>query len=109
VIKNDNNPNLRYRGFLLTMVDLRNNLTKIVAEKIRYTLQGLVFDTMIPRNIRLAEVPYYGKPVIGFDKSCKGSTSYLDLASEILRQDGMEPQMVSAEGSGSNIEVAEGV
>jgi len=109
VIKNDNNPNLKYRGFLLTMVDLRNNLTKIVAEKIRYTLQGLVFDTMIPRNIRLAEVPYYGKPVIGFDKSCKGTTSYLDLANEILRQDGMEPLLVRTAGSGSNVEVAEGV
>ena len=59
IIKNENNPKLKSRGFLLTMVDKRNNLTKIVIEKIRYTLQGLVFDTMIPRNIRLEEVPYY--------------------------------------------------
>jgi len=87
VIKNDNNPGLKYRGFLLTMVDMRNNLTKIVVEKIRYTLQGLVFDTMIPRNIRLAEVPYYGKPAIGFDKNCKGAASYLALAKEILNAD----------------------
>ncbi|RMF69859.1 MAG: ParA family protein [Calditrichaeota bacterium] len=84
IIKNEHNINLKYRGFLLTMVDLRNRLTKIVVEKIRYTLQGLVFDTMIPRNVRLAEVPYYGRPVIGFDKSCRGATSYLDLAYEIL-------------------------
>jgi chromosome partitioning protein len=84
IIKNDSNPQLRYRGFVLTMVDLRNKLTNIVIEKIRYTLQGLVFDTMIPRNIRLAEVPYYGKPVSQFDKGCKGAQSYLDLAREIL-------------------------
>jgi len=87
VIKNENNPELRYRGFLLTMVDLRNNLTKIVIEKIRYTLQGLVFNTMIPRNVKLAEVPYQGQPVIGFDKHCKGALSYLALAHEILEQD----------------------
>ncbi len=84
IIKNDNNPNLKYRGFLLTMVDSRSKLTKIVMEKIRYTLQGLVFETMIPRNVRLAEVPYHGQPVLGFDKKCKGATSYINLAKEIL-------------------------
>lgn len=93
IIKHESNPSLRYRGFLLTMVDLRNNLTKIVIEKIRYTLQGLVFDTMIPRNIRLAEVPYYGQPVIEFDKQCKGATSYLDLANEILNN-GNVPKII---------------
>ncbi len=87
-IKKHHNPKLQYRGFLLTMVDLRNNLSKRVMSKVRYTLKGLVFDTMIPRNIRLAEVPFYGKPVIEFDKSCKGSASYLELAEEILNQNG---------------------
>lgn len=85
-IKAEQNPNLRYRGFLLTMVDNRNKLTKRVVQKVRSTLQGLVFSTEIPRNIRLAEVPYYGKPVLAIDKHCKGSTSYLDLAKEILSQ-----------------------
>ncbi len=88
IIKNEHNPKLKYRGFLLTMVDSRNNLTKIVIEKVRNTLQGLVFETMIPRNIRLAEVPFYGKPVINIDKNCKGATSYLSLAKEILGQNG---------------------
>lgn len=88
IIKNENKPDLRYRGFLLTMVDLRNKLTNIVIEKVRYTLQGLVFNTMIPRNVRLAEVPYYGKPVLKIDKRCKGATSYMDLAREVLAQDG---------------------
>lgn len=88
IVKNEHNPNLTYRGFLLTMVDTRNKLTNIVIEKIRHTLQGLVFDTMIPRNIRLAEVPYHGKPVISFDKNCKGAVSYLRLAQEILDGNG---------------------
>jgi chromosome partitioning protein len=83
-IKNEHNPDLRYRGFLLTMVDLRNNLSKRIISKLRYTLQGLVFETMIPRNVRLVEIPFYGKPVLLFDKSCKGATSYLQLAKELL-------------------------
>jgi len=87
-IKKHYNPNLQYRGFLLTMVDVRNNLSKRVMDKVRYTLKGLVFETMIPRNIRLAEVPYYGKPVVMYDKTCKGATSYLDLAQELLLQSG---------------------
>ncbi|RMD98368.1 MAG: ParA family protein, partial [Calditrichaeota bacterium] len=86
-LKNEKNPDLRYRGFLLTMVDTRNNLAKRVINKVRYTLQGLVFETMIPRNIRLAEVPYYGKPAILIDKGSKGAQSYLDLAKEIIAMD----------------------
>ncbi len=84
IIKNESNPNLKYRGFLLTMVDKRNKLTQIVIEKVRYTLQGLVFETMIPRNVRLAEGPDYGKPVINIDKSSKGAKSYINLAHEVL-------------------------
>ncbi len=106
IIKNELNPNLRYRGFLLTMVDIRNKLTNIVIEKIRCTLQGLVFDTMIPRNIRLAEVPYRGGAVITFDKSCKGAQSYLDLANEVL--DRKVRTVVTAEEF-EKINVAEGV
>lgn len=86
-LKTDYNSNLRYRGFLLTMVDTRNNLSKRVISKVRYTLQGLVFETVIPRNIRLAEVPYYGKPAIMIDKASKGARSYMNLAQEILAQD----------------------
>ena len=86
MIKEKANPNLHYRGFLLTMVDARNNLTKRVMEKVRYTLKGLVFDTVIPRNVRLAEVPYYGKPSVLIEKGSTGAKSYLDLAKEILAQ-----------------------
>ncbi|MBN2010597.1 ParA family protein [candidate division KSB1 bacterium] len=87
-IKKLYNPDLEYKGFLLTMVDLRNNLSKRVSNKVRYTLKGLVFDTIIPRNIRLAEVPYYGKPAMLFDKRSKGAESYLDLAREMLNHHG---------------------
>ncbi len=97
MIKRDHNPMLRYRGFLMTMGDLRNNLSRRVIEKVRYTLQGLVFNTVIPRNIRLAEVPYYGKPVVSFDRACKGATSYMELAEEILKQKQDDlPQAIAA-------------
>ncbi len=91
IIKREHNPRLLYRGFLLTMVDQRNKLAKIVVEKVRYTLKGLVFETMIPRNIRLAEVPYYGEPALSIDKNCKGTESYLRLAHEILGGNGKQP------------------
>jgi chromosome partitioning protein len=105
-IKNEKNPNLKYRGFLLTMVDLRNNLSKIVIEKVRYTLQGLVFNTIIPRNIRLAEVPFHGKPVIMFDKACKGAASYMDLAFEIIGKNGKNKSALEQK---EHAEVLEGV
>ena len=87
-IKNSFNQNLKYRGFLLTMVDLRSNLHRLVYERIQYNLKGLVFETVIPRNIRLAEVPYRGEPVILFDKNSKGANSYIELTNEILNQSG---------------------
>lgn len=83
-IKEEHNPSLKYRGFLLTMFDSRNNLTKRVVEKVKYTLKGMVFDTVIPRNVRLAEVPYYGRPAMLFDAKCRGTQSYLQLAGELL-------------------------
>ncbi|KAA3616548.1 MAG: ParA family protein [Calditrichaeota bacterium] len=85
-LKIEHNPELQYRGFLLTMVDKRNNLSKRVINKVRYTLQGLVFETMIPRNIRLAEVPFYGKPAYLIDRTSKGAQSYLNLAKEVVAQ-----------------------
>ncbi len=86
-VKEEHNPLLRYRGFLLTMVDMRSNLTRRVIEKVKYTLKGMVFETFIPRNVRLAEVPYYGQPVFLFDSRSKGAQAYMNLAKEILAQD----------------------
>ena len=62
------------------------NVKRLAYERIQYNLKGLVFETTIPRNIRLAEVPFRGKPVVLFDKSSKGAISYIDLANEILNQ-----------------------
>lgn len=87
-VKNNYNPYLKYRGFLVTMVDLRSNLSKLVLDRLRYMLDNLVFKTVIPRNIKLAEVPMCGKPAVLIDKNSKGARSYLKLANEILNQDG---------------------
>jgi chromosome partitioning protein len=76
------NPALEIEGVLLTMFDARNNLSNQVAEEVRKHFH--VFDTVIPRNVRLAEAPSYGRPVILYDAGSRGSHGYLSLAREIL-------------------------
>jgi chromosome partitioning protein len=78
------NPGLQIIGVLLTMFDARNNLSNQVADEVRKHFH--VFDTVIPRNVRLAEAPSYGQPVILYDASSRGSHGYLSLAREILGQ-----------------------
>lgn len=78
------NPNLAIEGILLTMYDGRTSLTKQVAAELRQHLDGLVLDTVIPRNIRLAEAPSHGKPILQYDIRSKGAQAYLRLAREIL-------------------------
>ncbi|OQX88941.1 hypothetical protein B6D60_00590 [candidate division KSB1 bacterium 4484_87] len=87
-IKIHDNPELRYRGILVTMVDLRSRLARLVWERLQLTLKGTLFNTFIPRNIRLAEVPLYGQPVQQIDRSSAGAKSYCELAGEILHQSG---------------------
>ncbi|MDW7679572.1 MAG: ParA family protein [bacterium] len=94
-VKKNMNPNLKYRGFLVTMVDLRSNLSRLVMNRLRYTLGRLVLDTAIPRNIRLAEVPLYGKPAVLIDKNSKGAKSYIELAQELLNQHGTSESSLS--------------
>ena len=81
------NPFLKIEGILLTMYDARSNLGKDVAEEIRSHFPGQVFDTVIPRNIRLAEAPSHGKPVIYYDITSRGAANYLQLAREILQKE----------------------
>lgn len=76
------NPELVIHGVLLTMFDSRNNLAREVADEVRRHFR--VYDTVIPRNIRLAEAPSHGQPVILYDASSRGSYQYLNLAREIL-------------------------
>ena len=76
--------NLRTEGILLTMFDDRTTLARQVAEDLRSFFKGEVFRTLIPRNIRLAEAPSYGKPILSYDVRSKGAESYIQLAKEIL-------------------------
>ena len=80
------NANLKIEGALLTMF-ANNNLSKQVAEDVRENLVDTVFQTVIPRNVRLSEAPSHGKPVILYDVQSSGSQSYMKLAEEILNKD----------------------
>ncbi len=86
-IRRSLNPNLAVEGFLLTMFDERTNLSNQVVSDLRDFLGAQVFKTMIPRNIRLAEAPSHGKPIILYDIKSKGAESYLNLAKEVLEHD----------------------
>ncbi|MBF9042477.1 AAA family ATPase [Rhodobacterales bacterium HKCCE4037] len=80
------NPALRIEGVVLTMHDARMNLSRQVEEDARATLGELVFDTVVPRNVRLSEAPSYALPVIAYDPASKGSQAYIDLANELLER-----------------------
>ena len=80
------NPRLAIEGILLTMFDERTNLSKQVAEEIRKSLKHILVESVIPRSIRLAEAPSFGKPVILYDIRSKGAEAYLNLAEEIIRR-----------------------
>jgi len=82
------NPRLDLQGVVLTMYDQRNNLSDLVAADVRGHLGAKVFDTMIPRNVRIAEAPSHGKPVLIYDHGCAGSQAYIRLAAEVLRRTG---------------------
>jgi chromosome partitioning protein len=84
LIKQSLNPRLEIEGILLTMFDIRNNLSHQVAEEVRNHFKEKVFQTVIPRNVRLSEAPSHGKPILLYDIHSKGAESYLNLASEIM-------------------------
>jgi chromosome partitioning protein len=86
-IRRSLNPSLAVEGFLLTMFDERTNLSNQVVSDLRDFLGAQVFQTMIPRNIRLAEAPSHGKPIILYDIKSRGAESYLNLAKEVLEHD----------------------
>jgi chromosome partitioning protein len=81
------NPNLQIQGVVLTMFDKRNNLSSQVAADVRGFFGGKVYETMIPRNVRVSEAPSHGKPVMLYDLACPGSQAYIHLASEIIRRE----------------------
>lgn len=82
------NPRLTLLGILLTMYDSRNNLSSQVAKEIRKLFKEKVFQTVIPRNVRLSEAPSHGKPVLLYDIKSSGAQSYLQLAREMINRGG---------------------
>jgi chromosome partitioning protein len=84
------NPGLEIEGVLLTMYDDRTNLAQQVTENLRDFFKDKLLKTVIPRNVRLAEAPSYGKPVLLYDPKSRGSESYRELAEEILTRNGIE-------------------
>jgi len=81
------NPNLSIHGIVLTMFDSRNNLSNQVVADVRQFMGAKVYDTMIPRNVRISEAPSYGKPVLVYDLKCAGSEAYLKLATEVIKRE----------------------
>jgi chromosome partitioning protein len=80
------NPGLEIEGIVLTMYDDRMNLSKQVAEEVRTHFVGKVYDTIIPRNVRLGEAPSFGKPIILYDIRSRGSEAYISLAKEFIQR-----------------------
>ncbi len=81
------NPTLEIQGIVLTMFDRRNNLSDVVATDVRSHFGDKVYQTVIPRNVRVSEAPSHGRPVLIYDMSCAGSQAYLHLAGEVLRRE----------------------
>ncbi len=88
IIQKRLNPSLEIEGILLTMYDVRLRLSNQVVEEVRTHFKRMVFDTIIPRNIKLSESPGFGIPAIAHDADSKGAVSYLNLAKEILEKNG---------------------
>lgn len=86
-IRRSLNPSLSVEGFLLTMYDERTNLSNQVMSDLRDFLGAQVFETVIPRNVKLAEAPSHGKPIILYDIKSRGAESYLNLAKEVMEND----------------------
>jgi chromosome partitioning protein len=92
-VKAQLNPDLTIHGIVLTMFDARNNLSGQVVADVRQFMGPKVYDTVIPRNVRVSEAPSYGKPVLVYDLKCSGSEAYLRLATEIIQR---EKQLLAA-------------
>ncbi len=81
------NPELAIHGIVLTMFDRRNNLSSQVVDDVRQFMGDQVYETVIPRNVRVSEAPSFGKPVLLYDVGCAGSQAYIHLASEVIKRE----------------------
>lgn len=86
-IQASHNPTLEIQGIVLTMYDRRNNLSDMVANDVRAYFGDKVYNTVIPRNVRVSEAPSHGRPVLIYDINCAGSQAYLHLASEVIHRE----------------------
>lgn len=89
IIQTRLNPGLEIEGILLTMYDMRLRLSNQVVDDVKTHFKSMVFDTIIPRNIKLSEAPSFGRPVIAHDVESKGAISYLNLANEMVIKNGV--------------------
>lgn len=94
------NPKLELEGLLRTMYDARNNLANEVSEQLKLHFGGRLYDTVIPRNVRLAEAPSHGLPVLLYDRTSRGALAYLTLAGEMLRRQRTTPRTVEMSNDG---------
>src|SRR5262249_47745259 len=90
-VKRHLNPQLEIQGVVLTMFDKRNNLSDLVAADVRDHFGTKVYETVIPRNVRISEAPSHGKPVLLYDFRCPGAQAYVHLAGEVLRRERLRP------------------
>ena len=88
LIRDHLNPDLAIKGVVLTMYDARTNLSAEVATEVRRHLGTAVFDTIVPRSVRLAEAPSYGQPIAMYEPESRGADAYRSLAAEMLKRDG---------------------
>ena len=93
-VKRALNPRLELAGIILTMYDKRNALSEAVAQDVRAHFGERVFDTVIPRNVRVSEAPSHGLPVLVYDHRCVGAQAYIQLAAEFLKRFAVEPALV---------------
>jgi len=98
-IKKSYNPTLEIQGIVLTMFDSRNNLSDAVATDVREFFGAIVYETVIPRNVRVSEAPSHGKPVLLYDINCAGSQAYIHLAGEVLKREKIMGSLNYGQGS----------
>ncbi|MFT4608732.1 MAG: chromosome partitioning protein, partial [Chitinophagales bacterium] len=92
------NPDIKLEGLLRTMYDPRNNLSNDVSSELVEHFGDRVYRTVIPRNVRLAEAPSYGQPIMQYDRTSRGSLAYLALAGEVLRRDAKQTTTPTSTG-----------
>jgi chromosome partitioning protein len=96
MVRGSLNPGLEIQGVVLTMFDRRNSLSEQVSRDVRAHFGDLVYETVIPRNVRVSEAPSFGKPVLIYDLKCAGSQAYLKLAREVVGRERVRRQSSAA-------------